>query len=398
MSKKVNILILGGDGYLGWPAAMYFSARGHNVTVVDNYSRRNNFRERGVSFLSPMPDLQERAEIWFEFTGNEIKVVLGDLSQINLMRSLFDGSVKYNWFRNQTFSGKPDCVVHFAEQPSAPYSMLSLEKSDLTIVNNLRVTNNLMWCIKDYSPSTHMIKLGTMGEYGTPNIDIEEGWLDINHKGRSDRFLFPRQASSIYHTSKIMDTDLLWFGVRTWNLTVTDLMQGPVYGIETEESSIDSRLMTTFSYDEIFGTVLNRFIVQAICKYPLTIYGSGNQTRGYLNVMDTLKCIYAAFENPPISGKLEIYNQITEVLSVKDIASLVQEVGNDRGHEVNIQSVENPRVEKEEHYYNPKYSGLQDLGFTPTLLNRSILNRLFEVCERYSENIDQATIFNGLKW
>ena len=398
MSKKSNILILGGDGYLGWPTAMHFSSRGHNVTVVDNYSRRKNFKESGVDFLTPTLDLNERAKIWHESTGKEIKVFIGDLSEINVTKSLFDGTVKYDWAISKNFSGIPNCVIHFAEQPSAPYSMLNLEKSDFTIVNNLRVTNNLMWCVKDFSPTTHIIKLGTMGEYGTPNIDIEEGWIDIYHKGQNDRFLFPRQASSIYHTSKIMDTDLLWFGVRTWGLTVTDLMQGPVYGIETDESLKDQRLMTSFSYDEIFGTVLNRFIVQSICNYPLTIYGSGNQKRGYLNLIDTLKCIYAAFENPPTQGKLDIYNQITEVLSVKEIALLVQQIGNERGHKVKIQSVDNPRVEKEDHYYNPKYSGLQELGFKPTLLSSEILNKLFAICEKYSTNINEDTIFKGVKW
>ena len=234
-----HVLILGGDGYLGWPTAMYFSIRGHEVTVVDNYFRRNACKELDTGMLYPIPSLTERAKIWHSKTGNEIKVVLGDLSDPELMRRLFSGKLKYDWSLNNKFTGIPETVVHYAEQPSAPYSLINHKYADFTLVNNLRVTNNLMWSLRDYSRETHVIKLGTMGEYGTPNIDIEEGWIEIKHKNRKDKFLFPRQGSSLYHTTKIMDTDLFWFGVRIWNLKVTDLMQGPVYGIETEETKID---------------------------------------------------------------------------------------------------------------------------------------------------------------
>ena len=229
-----HILILGGDGYLGWPTAMYFSSRGYKVTVVDNYFRRNACTELDSGMLYTVPTLIERAKLWHELTGIEIKVVITDLANPENMRQLFDGRVNYNWSIDKKFSGIPETVVHYAEQPSAPYSILDYQHADITLINNLRVTNNLLWAIKDYSRDTHLIKLGTMGEYGTPNIDIEEGWLDIEHKGRIDTFLFPRQASSLYHTTKIMDTDLMWFGVRMWDLKVTDLMQGPVYGIDEE--------------------------------------------------------------------------------------------------------------------------------------------------------------------
>jgi len=299
-----HILILGGDGYLGWPTAMYFSARGYQVTVVDNYFRRHVCDNINVGMLYPIPTLVERAEIWYEKTGYEIKVVIGDLSDPEIMRSLFTGKdLTYQWCIDKKFIGAPKTVVHYAEQPSAPYSQMNYKTANFTLSNNLLVTNNLMFAVKDLSKDTHIIKLGTMGEYGTPNIDIEEGWIDIKHKGREDRFLYPRQAGSIYHTSKIMDTDLMWFGCRMWGLKVTDLMQGPVYGMETEESRIDDRLKTIFNYDELFGTIVNRFLAQAVIGYPLTVYGKGGQTRGYLNINDTLQCVYMAEKNPAKSGE-----------------------------------------------------------------------------------------------
>lgn len=393
-----NILILGGDGYLGWPTAMHFSARGHTVTVVDNYLRRNACTELDVGMLYPVPTLMERAKIWHEVTGKEIKVVIADLATPTAMRSLFDGSQTYNFSIDATFAGVPDCVIHYAEQPSAPYSLMNFDKADLTITNNLRVTNNLMWAVKDFAPTCHVIKLGTMGEYGTPNIDIEEGWLDVTHKGRSQKFLFPRQAGSIYHTTKVMDTDLLWFGVRMWDLRVTDLMQGPVYGLETDEMQLDERLSTIYNYDEVFGTIVNRFIVQAVVDYPLTVYGKGGQTRGYLNIKDTLQCIEKSFESPADKGELRIFNQIVETFSVNELAEMIKKAGVARGHNVTIKSLENPRKEAEEHYYNPTYQGLQDIGVKPHLLTEDVLDGLFATVEKYKQNIRPDVIFKGISW
>lgn len=393
-----HILILGGDGYLGWPTAMYFSIRGYRVTVVDNYFRRNACVELDTGMLYPVPTLIERAKLWHEKTGCEIKVCIADLSEPDLMRKLFDGRVKYQWAVDSTYTGIPDTVVHYAEQPSAPYSLMDYGHADFTLINNLRVTNNLLWAIRDYARDTHIIKLGTMGEYGTPNIDIEEGWLEIEHKGRKDRFLYPRQASSLYHTTKIMDTDLMWFGVRMWGLRVTDLMQGPVYGIETEESKIDDRLKTIFNYDEIFGTIINRFVTQAVIGYPLTVYGSGGQTRGYLNIQDTMQCVHMSERTPAMTGELRIFNQITETFSVNELAALVQKIGLRRGHDVRIESIPNPRKEAEQHYYNPAYQGLKDIGLNPHLLTDEILDGLFGVVERFKNNIRRDVIFSGIKW
>jgi len=394
----MHVLILGGDGYLGWPTAMYFSKRGYEVSVVDNYFRRNACTELDLGMLYPVPTLVERAKIWHERTGLEIKVVISDLTDPEAMRSLFDGRVRYAWAVDHSFSGVPETVVHYAEQPSAPYSQINYKYAHITISNNLTVTNNLMFAIRDFARDTHIIKLGTMGEYGTPNIDIEEGWLEIEHKRRKDKFLFPRQASSLYHTTKIMDTDLLWFGVRMWNLRVTDLMQGPVYGIETEESLVDRRLSTIFNYDEIFGTVVNRFITQAVVGYPLTVYGQGGQTRGYLNIKDTLQCVHKSTESPAKKGELRIFNQIMETFSVRELAEMTQKVGRKLDYDVAIKSIPNPRKEAEEHYYNPTYQGLQDIGVKPHYLTELVMEKMFNVVAKYEGNIREDVIFHGVRW
>jgi UDP-sulfoquinovose synthase len=394
-----HVLILGGDGYLGWPTAMYFSARGYQVTVVDNYFRRDVCDELDVGMLYPIPTLVERARIWHEKTAYEIKVIIGDLSNPELMRSLFTGkNINYQWSINKKFTGSPETVVHYAEQPSAPYSLMNHKTANFTLSNNLLVTNNLMFAVKDLAPKAHIIKLGTMGEYGTPNIDIEEGWINIKHKGREDKFLFPRQAGSIYHTSKIMDTDLMWFGCRMWGLKVTDLMQGPVYGMETDESQIDDRLQTIFNYDELFGTIVNRFITQAVIGHPLTVYGKGGQTRGYLNIKDTLQCVHKAERNPAQAGELRIYNQIMETFTVNQLAELTKQAGDELGYEVTIKNIENPRIEQEEHYYNPNYQGLIELGVKPHYLTKDSIKEMFKIVDKFKKNIKKEVIFKGVKW
>ena len=310
----MKILILGGDGYLGWPTAMHLSAQGHQVAVVDNYLRRSLCREENVEPLVEVPNLHQRTALWEAVAGYHIPVFIGDLRQWDFIEDVF-----------RQFS--PEAIVHYAEQPAAPYSMLNRSAATLTLRNNLEVTANLIFAVQQFNPQAHIVKLGTMGEYGTPDIDIEEGWLEVEHKGRRQKFLYPRQAGSLYHTTKIMDTDLLWFGVRMWDLKVTDLMQGPVYGLFTDEAQKDERLLPFFSYDEIFGTVLNRFVVQAVVGYPLTVYGEGGQTRGYLNIRDTLNCVRLSVENPAEPAELRIFNQFAETFSVNDLAVKVKEAG-----------------------------------------------------------------------
>ena len=377
---------------------MYFSKRGYQVTVVDNYLRRKNCQDWDVGMLYSVPNLIERAKIWYGLTGREIKVVIGDLAKPDVMRGLFDGRIEYRWAIDTNFTGIPETVVHYAEQPSAPFSMISYQQANSTIQNNLLVTNNLMFAVRDFSPETHIIKLGTMGEYGTPNIDIEEGWLEIEHKGRKGKFLFPRAAGSIYHTTKVMDTDLLWFGVRIWGLKVTDLMQGPVYGIETEESVMDERLQTFFNYDEIFGTIVNRFITQAIIGYPLTVYGKGGQTRGYLNIKDTLQCIQHSEQTPAQQGELRIFNQIMETFSANELAEKTARVGNSLGYDVQVEHIANPRKEAEEHYYNPTYQGLIEIGVEPHYLTDEVMAGIFHSVSKHKDRIRKDIIFRGIKW
>jgi UDP-sulfoquinovose synthase len=249
-----------------------------------------------------------------------------------------------------------------------------------------------------YTPNAHIIKLGTMGEYGTPNIDIEEGWIDIEHNGRRDTFLYPRAAGSLYHTTKVLDTDLLWFYVRNNGLKVTDLMQGPVYGLRTQESEYSDDLLPNFHYDDIFGTVVNRFIVQAVVGHPLTVFGKGGQTRGYLNLKDTLQCVELAVNSPVESGELRILNQFTETFSVNELSEKIKKAAQMVGLKVEIRSIPNPRKEKEEHYYNPAHSGLTDLGLKPTLMDDGVLCDLLEKVLLHKKNININLVTPRVSW
>jgi len=381
----MRVIILGGDGYLGWPTAMHLSAKGHETVVADNYLRRTICKEQNVIPLYEVPDLTKRIAIWKKVSGREIIPFIGDLTDWSFVETLF-----------QAFT--PDAVVHYAEQPAAPYSMLNRQAALLTLNNNLNVTANLIFAVREFCPEAHIVKLGTMGEYGTPDIDIEEGWIDIHHKGRAQKFLYPRQAGSLYHTTKIMDTDLLWFYVRMWDIRVTDLMQGPVYGLFTDETGDEKNLLPFFNYDEIFGTVLNRFVVQAAAGYPLTVYGKGGQTRGYLNIKDTLNCIRLAIETPARKGELRILNQFTETFSVNQMAHWVQKVGNQMGLDVTIERIENPRKEAEEHYYNPRHTGLLDLGLEPNYLTDRVIARMLEFAIAHAHHINREQIFRKVVW
>ena len=381
----MRVLILGGDGYLGWPTAMAFRRAGHDVFVVDNYLRRKIAADTNSEALMPNPRLPQRSEIFRQITGHDIVFAEGDCCEFSFLSDVV-----------QKFA--PDTVVHYAEQPSAPYSMIGYEQARCTLSNNLLATFNLIWAVIKHAPECHIIKLGTMGEYGTPNIDIEEGWIEITHKGRSDKFLFPRQAGSLYHTTKILDTDLLWFYVRAHGLRVTDLMQGPVYGLSTDEADLDERLLPNFHYDDIFGTVVNRFLVQAVTAIPLTVYGKGGQTCGYLNIRDTLQCITLAAVNPAAKGELRIFNQFTETFSVLDLAKHIQRVGTAMGLQVRIESITNPRKEKEEHYYKPARSGLMDLGLNPHPMTDDVLGAMLEQIARYRNRIVVERILPRVRW
>lgn len=381
----MRVLILGGDGYLGWPTAARFASLGHDVLAVDNYLRRTMAQETDSEALLDAPSLPERTRRFAERAGHEIGVEIGDLSDYYFVEKLF---VEF----------QPDTIIHYAEQPSAPYSLMSVDAARLTLNNNLNVTLNVLLAMKDHAPESHLVKLGTMGEYGTPNIDIEEGWIDIEHNGRSDRFLFPRAAGSLYHTTKVLDTDLIWFYVRTFDLRVTDLMQGPVYGLETEELAGHDDLLPSFHYDDIFGTAVNRFLVQAVAGIPLTIYGGGGQTRGYLNLLDTLQCVQLAAETPAGNRELRILNQFTETFSVNELANHVREAAEGLGIDVAIESIPNPRREAEEHYYNPKHSGLVELGLNPTPITADRLAAMMEIILRHRDRIASQRIMPRVRW
>lgn len=381
----MRVVVLGGDGYLGWPTAMHFAAQGHEVWAVDNYLRRRIAQETNSEALFPTPNLNDRADIFHAATGHRIHVTIGDCADYRMMSRLFAET-------------RPDAVVHYAEQPSGPYSMMGYDEAYRTVNNNITATFNVIWVAIEHAPDCHIIKLGTMGEYGTPNIDIEEGWLDIQHNGRSDRFLFPRAAGTLYHTTKVLDTDLLWFYVRTSGLRVTDLMQGPVYGLATDETAVDQRLAPNFHYDDIFGTVVNRFLVQAVAGVPLTVYGRGGQTRGYLNLRDTLQCVNLAMHNPVAKGELRILNQFTERFSVNEIAAHVQRVGRVEGLDVTVERISNPRKEREEHYYNPKHSGLIELGLKPHFMTDEVIASMLDQVKRYGNRIDRRKIMPRVAW
>ncbi|HEY7947646.1 MAG TPA: NAD-dependent epimerase/dehydratase family protein, partial [Acidimicrobiales bacterium] len=328
----MNILVLGGDGYLGWPTALYLSRRGHHVGVVDNFARRGYDLEMGVNSLVPIVSLQRRVRRWHDISDLTIDVFVGDLTD-----PVFVGDTLASF--------RPDAVVHFAEQRSAPYSMIDRKHAVYTQTNNVVGNLNVLYAIADTNPNIHLVKLGTMGEYGTPNIDIEEGWLEVEHKGRRDRVLYPKRPGSFYHLSKVHDSHNIEFACRIWGLRATDLNQGVVYGQQTPETARDERLATRFDYDAVFGTVLNRFVIQAVLGQPLTVYGKGGQTRGMLDIRDTVRCIELACENPAEPGEFRVFNQITEWMSVDEIAQTVAKCSPD---EVTIEHLENPRVELEE--------------------------------------------------
>ncbi len=378
----MRILILGGDGYLGWPTALHLSAQGHDVAVADNFARRGYDVEMGVDSLIPIAVLDERISAWTELSGTVIDAYIGDLCDAAFVHQMVG-------------EFRPDTIVHFGEQRAAPYSMIDQAHAIYTQTNNVVGTLNVMYAIADIDRDIHLVKLGTMGEYGTPNIDIEEGWLDVEHNGRRDRVLYPKRPPSFYHLSKVHDSHNIEFGCRIWGLRATDLNQGVVYGADTDQTRMDPRLATRFDYDGVFGTVLNRMVIQAVLGHPLTVYGNGSQTRGLINLVDTVECIRIASENPAEAGEFRVFNQFTEAVSVRQIAETIAQ---EYLGECTIEYVENPRVEAEDHYYNAKHSRLEALGLKPTLLSTTLIDHLFDVVERHRERVDVAAIMPTVRW
>jgi UDP-sulfoquinovose synthase len=381
----MRVLILGGDGYLGWPTAMRFSGKGHEVAVVDNFARRRWVEEMGGDSLTPIVSLDERIEAWREVSGKRITSYVGDLAEDTLAADV-------------VIDFQPDTIIHYGEQPSAPWSMRSVDHAVMTQQNNVVGSLKLLWAMRDHAPNAHLIKLGTMGEYGTPNIDIEEGFIEITHNGRTDVLPFPKMPGSLYHLSKVHDSHNIHFACRVWGLRATDLNQGVVYGIETPEAKLDERLLTRFDYDEAFGTALNRFCVQAVVGRPLTVYGVGGQTRGFLNIVDTLQCVELTANNPAGAGEYRVFNQFTETFTVAELAEKVKQAGAEVGITVTIDNLQNPRFELEEHYYNPVHTKLPSLGLKPTLLSENLIESTLGVIQRYRDRVISDVIAPSTQW
>jgi UDP-sulfoquinovose synthase len=381
----MRVVVLGGDGYCGWATALYLSRKGHSVAIADNFSRRQWDHELGVQTLTPIRPLSDRLRVWQELTGNTIQLFVGDVTEYDFLSSVV-----------KLF--EPDAVVHFAEQRAAPYSMIDRKHAVFTQVNNVVGTLNLLFALREFQPDCHLIKLGTMGEYGTPNIDIEEGYITIEHNGRTDTVPYPKQPGSFYHLSKVHDSHNIMFTCKAWGLRATDLNQGVVYGTMTDEVALSDELINRFDYDEVFGTVLNRFCVQAAIGHPLTVYGKGGQTRGFLDIRDTVRCVEIACLNPAAQGECRVFNQFTEQFSVLDLARMVQTAGEKLGLTVEVDHISDPRVEAEEHYYNAKHSKLIELGLEPHLLSDSLLDSLMNVALKYRDRIDATVMLPQVNW
>ncbi|QUS59341.1 NAD-dependent epimerase/dehydratase family protein [Synechocystis sp. PCC 7339] len=381
----MRALVIGGDGYCGWATALYLSNKGYEVGILDSLVRRYWDAQLGAETLTPIAPIRQRIDRWYELTGKKIDLFIGDIND-------------YPFLTNALRQFQPDAVVHFGEQRSAPFSMIDREHAVLTQANNVLGNLNLLYALKEDFPDCHLVKLGTMGEYGTPNIDIEEGYITIEHKGRKDTLPYPKQPGSFYHLSKVHDSHNIHFACKIWGLRATDLNQGIVYGVLTDETGMDEMLINRLDYDGVFGTALNRFCIQAAIGHPLTVYGKGGQTRGLLDIRDTVRCIELAIANPVDKGQFRVFNQYTELFSVGDLAQMVQKAGADLGLKVEIDHLENPRVELEEHYFNAVNTNLLDLGLQPHFLSDSLLDSLLNFATKYKDRVDQKHILPKVTW
>ena len=381
----MKVLVIGGDGYCGWATALYLSNKGYEVGIIDSLVRRHWDMELGVQTLTPIAPIQQRLQRWRDLTGKSIDLFVGDITN-------------YEFLIKAMRQFEPEAIVHFGEQRSAPFSMIDREHAVITQVNNVVGTLNLLYAMRQDFPDCHLVKLGTMGEYGTPNIDIEEGYITIEHNGRKDTLPYPKQPGSFYHLSKVHDSHNIHFACRVWGLRATDLNQGVVYGVLTEETGMDELLINRLDYDGVFGTALNRFCIQAAIGHPLTVYGKGGQTRGFLDIRDTVRCVEIAIANPAQAGQFRVFNQFTELFSVGDLAVMVKNAGTAMGLDVDINHLDNPRVEKEEHYFYAKNTSLLSLGLQPHYLSDSLLDSLLNFASKYQYRVDKNQILPKVTW
>lgn len=381
----MRVLVIGGDGYCGWATALHLSNRGYEVGILDSLVRRYWDLQLGCDTLTPIAPISHRIQRWQDLTGKSIDLFVGDIND-------------YDFLIQSLRQFQPDAIVHFGEQRSAPFSMIDREHAVLTQVNNVVGNLNILYAMKEEFPEAHLVKLGTMGEYGTPNIDIEEGYITIEHNGRKDTLPYPKQPGSMYHLSKVHDSHNIHFACRMWGLKATDLNQGVVYGVLTEETGMDEMLINRLDYDGVFGTALNRFCIQAAISHPLTVYGKGGQTRGFLDIRDTVGCLELAIANPAQSGEFRVFNQFTELFSVGDLALMVKKAGSALGLNVEINNLDNPRIELEEHYFNAKNTKLLDLGLQPHYLSDSLLDSLLNFATKYKNRVDMNHILPKVTW
>jgi len=354
----MRILITGIDGYLGWPLALYLAERGHNVIGVDALLRRRWVREMNSVSAIPISPPENR---YAKRTCH-----IGDLTDYEFVRHIFED------FR-------PETVVHLGQCPSAAYSMLDAHHAAWVQINNITSTLNILFAMRDICPTAHLVKLGTMGEYGTPNLDIPEGHFEIEYRGRKDYLPFPRQAGSFYHLSKVFDSQNVEFVCRVWDLCATDIMQGVVFGTHIDVMGNDPALRTRLDFDEAFGTVINRFCCQAVIGQPLTPYGTGDQKRGYLPLRDSMQCLTLVIENPPRMGEYRVFNQFARTYTINQLANKVVEAGSSIGLKVGIKHISNPRIEAETHYYHPDHQKLFDLGYQPTPIECELTSMLLDL-------------------
>jgi UDP-sulfoquinovose synthase len=382
MEVFMKIIVLGGDGFCGWPTALHLSNRGHDVIIVDNLSRRCIDIELEVDSLTPIRPLHERLRVWEELTGKKIP--------------FYNFTVGENYHRMLTLiqDEKPDAIIHFAEQRAAPYSMKSSYHKRYTVRNNLNATNDVLAAIVESGQDIHLIHLGTMGVYGygTAGMKIPEGYLkikvDTDHGSAESEILYPANPGSIYHMTKTQDQLFFFFYNKNDGVKVTDLHQGIVWGTQTEETRMDERLINRFDYDGDYGTVLNRFIMQAAVDYPMTVHGTGGQTRAFIHIQDTCRCIELALNNAPQTGeRVNILNQMTETHRVRDLAKMISEMtGTEIAH------LENPRneaAENELHVANDRFLGL---GLDPIKLSDGIVEEVREIAQKYAERCDRSKI------
>ena len=371
----MRVFISGVDGYLGWSLANYLAARGHEVGGADIFYRRKWVEEMGSWSAIPIRPMKERLSAFKERYGRDLVFWEGDLRE-------------YGFVEAALRKFQPDAVVHLGECPSAAYSMIDVHHTVFVQTNNITGTFNLLFAMRDIRPQAHLVKLGTMGEYGTPNVDIPEGFFEVEYRGRRDRMVFPRNAGSWYHWSKVHGSNNVMFACKIWSLRATDVMQGVVFGTRFDDGDIDERLMTRLDFDQAFGTSVNRFCCQAVIGHPLTPFGKGHQRRGFLPLRDSMQCLTLALEHPAREGEYRVMNQFEEVHDITELALRVQKVAGELGLDVPVRNLENPRIELEEHYYHPDHQHLLDLGYTATRDVEAEMRVMLEDLLRYRERIE----------